>query len=259
MEAVQDNPTAGNAGVGEAGIGKPPTPSAQPQAAASGTTTAGNAGVVVADTKPTPVNLDELPEFRKYKSKIDKEREKERKATEARLAKLEQEATQYRRLAEQNLSPTELRTLQEQDYRSELERERAARQELEMMIARQSALSELSIKYGVPVDELEDVESPAEAYQRILDKKASDYAAMNDRLAKLEQEMQAKLAATSAVPVVGGDTISGGGSVGSLQRQYDEAALARNTRKMDEVIMLAEREGFKLDKLSVFKQKRGKS
>lgn len=256
MEAVQDNPTAGNAGVGEAGIGKP---EAQPQAAASGTTTAGNAGVVVADTKPTPVNLDELPEFRKYKSKIDKEREKERKATEARLAKLEQEATQYRRLAEQNLSPTELRTLQEQDYRSELERERAARQELEMMIARQSALSELSTKYGVPVDELEDVESPAEAYQRILDKKASDYAAMNDRLAKLEQEMQAKLAATSAVPVVGGDTISGGGSVGSLQRQYDEAALARNTRKMDEVIVLAEREGFKLDKLSVFKQKRGKS
>lgn len=255
MEAVQDKPTAGSTGVGEVGIGKP---EAQSQADAGGTTTASDAGVVVADTKPTPINLDDLPEFRKYKSRIDKERERERKATEARLAKLEQEAAQYRKLAEQNLSPTELRALQERDYQSELERERAARQELEMLIAKQSALSELSAKYGVPIDELEDVESPVEAYERILDRKASDYAAMNERLAKLEQEMQARLAATSAVPVVGGDATNGGGGVGSLQRQYDEAALSRNTRKMDEIIMLAEREGVKLDKLSVFKRKRGK-
>lgn len=251
MEAVQNDPTAGTTGVGEVGIGNP---SEQSQAAASGTATVGTPEVAVADAKP--VNLDELPEFRKYKSKIDKERERERKATEARLAKLEQEAKQYRSLAERNLSPAELRAVQEQDYKSELERERMRSQELEMMIARQSALSELSTKYGVAIDDLEDVESPVEAYERILEKKNREYSEMNARLAKLEQDMQAKLAATSAVPVIGGDTSGAGAGGGSLQKQYDDAAMKRDTRKMEEVIALAMREGVKLDKLSVFSRKR---
>jgi DNA repair exonuclease SbcCD ATPase subunit len=253
MEAVQNDPTAGNAGVGEVSIGNP---SEQSQAAASGTATVAKPEVAVADAKPTPVNLDELPEFRKYKSKIDKERERERKATEARLAQLELEAKQYRSLAERNLSPAELRAVQEQDYRSELERERTTRKELEMMIARQSALSELSTKYGVAIEELEDVESPVEAYERILDKKNREYSDMNARMAKLEQDMQARMAATSAVPVIGGDTSGAGAGGGSLQKQYDDAAMKRDTKEMEKVIALATREGVKLDKLSVFSRKR---
>lgn len=256
MEATLTNPTAGN-GVGEVGTGKPEGQASQ-DAATSVTTVGAPAEVVSAKTETKPVNLDELPEFRKFKSKIDKDRAKERQQLEARLAQMEKQAQQFRRLAEQNLSPTELRTIQEQDYKSELEQERAARAELEMMIARQSALTDLSTKYGVPLEDLEDAESPAEAYQRILDKKTSDFEAMNARMAKLEQDMQARMAATSATPVIGGDTTGSGAGGGSLQRQYDEAALERNTKKMEEVIALAMREGFKLDKLAVFSKKKVK-
>lgn len=251
MEATQDKPTAGDAGVGDAVIGKPSKESAGADAAAGET---GATSQKREDAKP--INLDELPEFRRFKSKIDKEREKERRAMEERVARMEEEAKRYRSLVEQNLSPAELRELQASDYRSELEKERQARRELEMMIAKQSALAELSNQYGVPLEELDDVETPAEAYQRILERKTREYADMQERIARIEREMQARTAATSAVPVVGGDATSSAGA-GSLQRQYDEAALARDTKRMDEIIMLATREGVKLDKLSVFKNKRG--
>ena len=66
------------------------------------------------------------------------------------------------------------------------------------------------------------------------------------------------MAATSATPVIGGDTTGSGAGGGSLQRQYDEAALDRNAKKMDEISALSMREGFKLDKLSVFSRKKVK-
>jgi uncharacterized protein with ATP-grasp and redox domains len=138
------------------------------------------------------------------------------------------------------------RDVQQWQINQQLEQMRQENQALKAYYGRQSMLAELSSKHGIPLADLEDVEDPTQAYEKIVGHQATTLAAMQKQLA----ELTAKISGVSASAALPTPDLGAGGSTSaqaSLQQKYDEAMRARNTSAADKIQMEALDKGVDLD------------
>lgn len=118
------------------------------------------------------VDLDEIPNFRKYKSVKDKEiaaARREKEENERRARQYEQEMYRLRQQHFATLSDDE----QKDALLSEAQREISRlREELDLSYAavrREQQIAKLQGKTGVPEEILAEAENPNDAYERVID------------------------------------------------------------------------------------------
>lgn len=211
------------------------------------------ASALVQPAAPARINLDDIPDFRNYKATMERKVSETARQYEARLAQQQGELEEVRRLAVANLDPDQQQEYATRSMQRELQNERKQREALEMSIAREAALRDMSVRYGVPVEDIADAQTPVEAYERILNKQVAERQSIAARLAQIEQDIAAR-SASASVAVVAGESISNS-SGASLQQRYDNAVRGRNAPEMDKILREAEAAGATIDRQRAFRTK----
>jgi membrane protein involved in colicin uptake len=175
-------------------------------------------------------------------------------AQRAEAEALRRETEQLRQLAMRNLDPEEQAEMRTRQLQGELERERQARQAIELEQSRRTALEDMSRTYGVPIEKLIDAESPADAYERILKVRAESQRTLEQRLAQIEADIAAKNAAAAVTPV--GIASLPSSSDAAFQQRYNEAVWGGSSAASDRVRREAESAGIKIDVMYPLKNRK---
>ena len=209
-----------------------------------------------------PVNLEELEEFKAYKTQVNKTiAERDRIAKQAEQRYRQEMEAQQRRIAaieEEN----EKRVISNMDefgqaqYRAEQEGRK--RKELEVRLAeieqersKGEFIGVLKERYGVdPTDD----SHPVMALQSVTDMLHERVQSLEAENAKLKKESEARRAALDDSPDMGGGAPVH--PVSELQRRYNEAMLGLHGDEADRISRQAVQDGLNLDRHSWVKQRK---
>jgi len=181
-------------------------------------------------TEQSPVNLDELPQFRNWKSKMDRQLAQERGERERLQQKLEEQQERLQELQLRDAPPDEqvqilknqlAQTREEQRMEAE-RRQRAARMRQEA----EDVLNSLGVKRDHP--DLDWSGGPTEDGVLQLMKSAAKIAAQKDNTSKQQVEAEVRKAKQEAMKETGAaDVSTATGSGGPTLRAQYEKELAK--------------------------------
>ena len=201
--------------------------------------------------------IEKHPDFNGLRSTMDKrlsatERRYQQQLQEAQQAAQSQVA-QLQQLLAPHLNDGMKRDLQGFEVQQQLQQLRQENQALKAYYGRQNMLAELSSKHGIPLSDLEDVEDPTQAYEKIVGHQASVLSTLQKQLAELSAKINGQSAAAALPP----PDLGGGAQVAtadSYQQRYDEALRNKNTREADRIQLEAIDKGIDLDLYSFRKK-----
>jgi hypothetical protein len=201
--------------------------------------------------------IEKHPDFNGLRSAMDRRHS----ATEQRYQRQLQEAqqaaqaqvSQLQQLLAPHLNDGMKRDLQgweNQQRMAQLEQENRA---LRAYYGRQDMLANLSKTHGIPLDDLADVEEPAQAYEKIVGHQAQTLAGLQKQLAELTAKINGQ-AAVAAIPPMDQGAGAATTTQAQYQQRYDEAMRGRNTKLADQIQFEAIDKGIDLDLYSFRKK-----
>lgn len=223
----------------------------QPVSTQGGATPEANP-MVIDGVDYSKINLDNHPNFRDWKSQMDKKLDSYTKE-QKRLYDMNQQAIQRARQLEQQL---ELVTLEGKDDYTVLQHNYnkmvARAQQLESQLQqinnernREKFVASMKDEYGVDLSSHE-FQTPQEAVILIARLQQEKAQALQEKIAMLEKKAGAIEAASQETPELGGGT--GAVGVSSLQKQFNEAMLNLQGVEADRIARQAVKEGITLDR-----------
>lgn len=194
--------------------------------------------------------IERHPDFNGLRSAMDKKLSATERRYQEQLQNAQRQSQaqleQLKQILGSRMDDGAKRDVQQWQINQQLEQMRQENQALKAYYGRQSMLAELSSKHGIPLADLEDVEDPTQAYEKIVGHQATTLAAMQKQLAELTAKINGQVASAAIPPMdqgAGGST----SAQASLQQKYDEAMRARNTSAADKIQMEALDKGVDLD------------
>jgi hypothetical protein len=199
------------------------------------------------------VNLDELQEFRSYKSTMEQKLAKQRQELEAQKARDTEWQSRYadleRRFIEK-LPQQERDSWERQRIEAERDQWRNGYSQVIEHLNRVSQVEQLAQQYGVDQTSLLEAPEPIKAFEIIAESQRARIEELRAETEKLRRQIEARGYAGEEIVDLG----SGGSSqASSLQQLYNAAAKKGDVATMDKVVIDASKRGVKLDRFAVFK------
>lgn len=201
--------------------------------------------------------IERHPDFNGLKSAMDKRLSATERRYQEQLAQAQQAAqgqlAQLQTLLGNRMDDGIKRDLSQWQADQEMARLRQENESLRAYYGRQSMLDQFSKQHGIPLEDLADVENPSQMYERVVGHQAKMMADLQKQMAELTAKMSGQAAAAALAPVDQGGGASTTGQA-DVQRRYDEAMRARNSKLADQIQFEAIDKGFNLDLYSFRKQ-----
>jgi len=212
----------------------------------------------IGESRPSAPPAGYVPQniYDQTKSKLDKQIADERRRAEDRLKERDtywgQQLQQMQGVLRE-IAPDQMPDLE----RAQLVRERDEYaqkvQEYERTLARQEALSGMAQQFGVPMEELLDVEEPYQAYEKAIsykDRMLADYVA---KVRQYEEAAQSESVGREHAPVMDiGRPVT---EQSELQEMFEKAFLDGDMETLTKVGRYASEHDIELDRVSVARKK----
>lgn len=194
--------------------------------------------------------IEKHPDFNGLRSTMDKRLSATERRYQEQLQNTQRQAQaqleQLQQILGSRMDDGAKRDVQQWQINQRLEQLRQENQALKAYYGRQSMLSELSSRHGIPLDELADVEEPTQAYEKIVGHQASALQKMQKQLEELTAKVNGQVAqAALPTPDLGGGSPTA--AQAAIQQKYDEAMRSRNTALADKIQLEAVDHGIDLD------------
>jgi DNA repair exonuclease SbcCD ATPase subunit len=189
--------------------------------------------------------IQQIPSVRKAHSTLRRRMSEMENRYRGELEAAQQQLTYLTQLLQGQL-PEAAQHLQVMEQQRQMQQLQRQVQHYQKQDERSQVLNRLSQQYGVPMDLIEDVETPFDAYERIIEYGNNRHTQLSSQLQQLQRQLEA-LTASQTDPAANPDT--GSAPSNTYQEQYDALMRAFRGNEADRLRRKAESEGVTIDTL----------